>query len=154
MHQDVEELLSKRRQQLKDNPNLCKRKDIEPYAERIKNMLDLDIPLPMIQSWLHEKKYLKLTLQTLRNFVIKKFGEDFYKEYCLRNGWQKTKQNIPLKKSAEPRILKTAVQEVEEIPVQTRPLVLQHVSAEKLEQILNTHIDPKNIPSRPLPADW
>lgn len=153
MDKDVEEQLLKRRQQLKKNPNLLKRKWLKPFSARIRQMLDLDIPLPQIRSWLDDKKLVKITLQTLRNFVIKEFGEDFYKEYCLRNGWQKTKQNIPLKKSAEPRILKTAVQEVEEIPVQTRPLVVHHVSAEKLEQILNTHIDPKNIPSRPLPAD-
>ncbi|MDP1541501.1 MAG: hypothetical protein Q8K59_13375 [Nitrosomonas sp.] len=153
MHNDVEELLLKRKQQLKENPNLLKRKWIEPYSPRIKNMLDLDIPLPMIKSWLHEKKAIKITLQTLRNYVVKEFGEDFYKEYCLRNGWQKTKKNQTEKKHVEPIEKKSAVKVDGVIPVPERPVTINHVSEEELEKLLNTHFDPKDIPRRPLPDE-
>lgn len=148
----IKQLLIKKKRKVFENTHLKSRK-LKPYVTSIKKMLDVDISLPMIQEYFDETEKIKFTLQTLRSFVIKEFGEDYYKDYCKRNGWLKTKKNGDKKIPVEPKILKAAVQEIEKIPVQTQPLVVPHVSEEKLEQLLNTHIDPKNIPSRPLPAD-
>lgn len=148
----IKQLLMKKKRKDFENTHLKSRK-LKPYATSIQKMLSVDISLPMIQEYFDEKVKIKFTLQTLRSFVIKEFGEDYYRDYCKRNGWLKNKKSVDKKIPAEPRIQKTAVQEIEEIPVQTQPRVVPHVSEEKLEQLLNTHIDPKNIPRRPLPDD-
>lgn len=58
----------------------------------IKKMLDSDISLPVIFEWLREKE-IGMALTTLRRFVKKTYGEDFYAEYAKRNGWIKNKQH-------------------------------------------------------------
>lgn len=66
------------------------RTDLSPFSEKLKEMMNLDISLPVILEWL-EKQQFKTTLPALRRFVVRTFGEDFYHDFLKRNGWLKTK---------------------------------------------------------------
>lgn len=91
MDNDIKELLEKRDAQQLKNPRL-KSRLLSPHLGRIKEMLALDISLPLILSLLKEKKKIQITLQTLRNYVVREFGEEHYEEYCKRNGWLRSKR--------------------------------------------------------------
>ena len=91
MDKDIEELLEKQRQQNIKNQRL-RGHQIAPHAGKIEEMMKLNISLPLIKGWLEEKKGVVVTLQTLRNFTIKTFGQDHYIDFVTRNGWLKTKK--------------------------------------------------------------
>jgi len=69
------------------------------HHELIKKMMDADISLPLIFDWLKENE-VETALTTLRRFVKKTFGEGFYEDFSMRNGWQKNKQATPLGRTA------------------------------------------------------
>ena len=91
MDKDIEELLEKQRLQNMKNQRL-RGHQIAPYSGKIEEMMRLNISLPLIKGWLEEKKGVVVTLQTLRNFTIKTFGQDHYIDFVTRNGWLKTKK--------------------------------------------------------------
>lgn len=65
--------------------------DLAEFEAAIKKMMELDISLPLVLTWL-EKKGKITTLPALRRYVRKAFGEGFYENFASRNGWQKTKK--------------------------------------------------------------
>lgn len=88
MDNDIKDLLKLKAQQ----KSRARSHLIAPYSSTIKEMIDLDISLPLIKGWLKDKKGVAITLQTLRNFVIRDVGDQYYEAYCKRNGWMKTKR--------------------------------------------------------------
>lgn len=62
------------------------------HETAIKKLLDLDVSLPVILEWLVGKNKIETTLPALRRFVRRTFSEEFYDDFVVRNGWQKTKQ--------------------------------------------------------------
>lgn len=100
-----------------------------PFGATIKAMLDADVSLPLVRDWLEEDKQVKITLRTLRLFVLRQLGEEFYKDYCLRNGWQRTTQNSaalakPAREPAAP-ILKGASQQQQGEKPRATPVIGQ-----------------------------
>lgn len=73
-----------------------KKTDLSAYEAKLKEMLDLDISLPVILDWIFkeekDKKYT--TLPALRRYVVRTFGESFYHDFMKRNGWLKIKSKI------------------------------------------------------------
>ena len=65
--------------------------DLAEFEAAIRKMMELDISLPLVLTWL-EKKGKITTLPALRRYVRKAFGEGFYENFASRNGWQKTKK--------------------------------------------------------------
>ncbi|OFJ47565.1 hypothetical protein BA896_023155 [Janthinobacterium lividum] len=65
--------------------------DLSEFDTTLKEMMDLDISLPVILTWL-EKQEKQTTLPALRRYIRRVFGEEFYDRFLLRNGWQRTKQ--------------------------------------------------------------
>jgi hypothetical protein len=61
------------------------------YQTAIKQLMDLDVSLPVILEWLIEEKKIATTLPALRRFVIRIFGGQVYGDFVTRNGWQKRK---------------------------------------------------------------
>ena len=61
------------------------------HESSIKSLMELNVSLPVILEWLLGTKNISTTLPALRRFVKKVFGESFYGDFVLRNGWQKTK---------------------------------------------------------------
>ena len=95
---DKEKLLelmdeTRRRQRLKT--------DLGEFDEQIKEMMDLNISLPVVLGWL-EKQKKTTTLPALRRYVKRVFGDAFYDDFLRRNGWLKTK-------AAEPNKSKTTI---------------------------------------------
>ncbi|MET3122299.1 hypothetical protein AAKU67_001893 [Oxalobacteraceae bacterium GrIS 2.11] len=64
------------------------KKNLEEHLDLIKKMMDADISLPVVYEWLVDHG-IDTSLTTLRRFVIKKFGKNFYLDFVERNGWQK-----------------------------------------------------------------
>lgn len=84
---------------------------IVPFTARIREMMENNISLPLINEWLGKKEvagvHPVVTLQTLRNFVVRELGEAFYADYCNRNGWAKsTQQRAEKRNTAKPGNLK------------------------------------------------
>lgn len=67
-----------------------KKTDLLDFEPQLKEMMRLNISLPIILGWL-EKEDKKTTLPALRRYVKKAFGEDHYEEFTKRNGWMKVK---------------------------------------------------------------
>ena len=108
MDKDIEDLLEKQRQQ-----NLLLGHQIAPHTEQIREMMELNISLPLIRGWLEEKKAVTVTLQTLRNFVVKTFGQDHYSDFVTHNGWLKTKRLEDKKRRASDAV----VTDISSVPV-------------------------------------
>lgn len=75
--------------------------DLSEFDDRLKEMMRLDISLPVIVDWL-EKQEKKTTLQALRRYVRRTFGEEHYEEFVRRNGWMKTKGEKNEEKNKQP----------------------------------------------------
>lgn len=67
-----------------------RRTDLSAYDDKLKEMLDLNISLPVILDWLAKQESIT-TLPALRRHVVRTFGQDFYNNFLKRNGWLKTK---------------------------------------------------------------
>lgn len=65
--------------------------DLSAFSSKLKEMMDLNISLPVQLGWL-EKQGKKTTLPALRRFVNREFGEEKYEAFMRRNGWIKTKK--------------------------------------------------------------
>lgn len=80
---ELEELMreTQRRKRLKT--------DLSEFEPSLKEMMDLNISLPVMLDWL-ERKGVTTTLPALRRYVKRVFGEDFYNDFAKRNGWLKT----------------------------------------------------------------
>jgi hypothetical protein len=62
------------------------------YRETIVKLMDLNVQLNLIRDWLVEKQGEQLVVNTLRKYIIRSIGRDFYDEYLKRNGWTKTRR--------------------------------------------------------------
>lgn len=95
---DLDELIkeTQRRQRRKT--------DLSAYKAKLKEMLDLDISLPVILGWITKEEADKkfTTLPALRRYVVRTFGEGFYHDFMKRNGWLKTKSKITSKYNPTP----------------------------------------------------
>lgn len=65
--------------------------DFAEFKDPIKEMMRLNISLPIVLGWLI-KEGKKTTLPALRRYVVREFGEKNYEDYVIRNGWKKTKR--------------------------------------------------------------
>lgn len=74
-----------------------RRTDLSAYNEKLKEMLDLNISLPVVLDWLAKQETVT-TLPALRRYVVRTFGETFYHDFLKRNGWLKTKSQQVSKK--------------------------------------------------------
>lgn len=83
---------TRRRQRLKT--------DLAEFDGQMKEMMNLNISLPVILGWL-EKEGKTTTLPALRRYVKRVFGDAYYDDFVRRNGWLKTKAG-DLKKSEKP----------------------------------------------------
>lgn len=88
--------------------------DLSKFDTQIKEMMGLNISLPVILEWL-EKKGNKTTLPALRRYVKRVFGDNHYAEFMKRNGWLKTKHGKPIERQlvantekTEPRVAATS----------------------------------------------
>lgn len=63
--------------------------DLSAFDTYLKEMLDLNISLPVMMEWLLKEKQTTTTLPALRRYVRRVFGDDFYQAFLIRNGWQK-----------------------------------------------------------------
>jgi len=79
-----------------------KKTDLLDFEPQIKEMMRLNISLPIILGWL-EKEDKKTTLPALRRYVKKAFGEDHYEDFTRRNGWMKVKAEKEEQKPHEPK---------------------------------------------------
>lgn len=82
---ELDELLNEtqRRQRLKT--------DLSEFSDQLKEMMRLNISLPVILEWL-EKQKKTTTLPALRRYVKRVFGDEHYEDFVRRNGWHKTKK--------------------------------------------------------------
>ena len=69
--------------------------DLSAYEDKIREMLDLNISLPVVLEWLSKQGNVT-TLPALRRYVVRVFGEDVYHDFMKRNGWLKTKSKYKL----------------------------------------------------------
>ncbi|MDQ1835206.1 hypothetical protein [Massilia scottii] len=65
--------------------------DLSAFDARLKEMMDLNISLPVILTWLQEQDKTT-TLPALRRYIRRQFGDDLYDDFLVRNGWQRTKK--------------------------------------------------------------
>ncbi|MDD2845112.1 MAG: hypothetical protein PHT57_09175 [Rhodoferax sp.] len=81
-----------------------KKTDLSAYNNKLKEMLDLNISLPVILDWIikEEKNEKYTTLPALRRYVVRTFGEGFYHDFMKRNGWLKTKSKNTLQNDQMP----------------------------------------------------
>ena len=63
--------------------------ELAAHRDTIVKAMQRDIPLPVLLDWLQENRDIAVVLNTLRKYVVKKIGRDFYDEYLRRNGWSK-----------------------------------------------------------------
>jgi tRNA U38,U39,U40 pseudouridine synthase TruA len=75
--------------------------DLSQFDDKLKEMMRLDISLPVIVDWLSEQGKAT-TLQALRRYVKRIFGEDHYDNFVKRNGWSKTKSSKVIQKTKLP----------------------------------------------------
>lgn len=73
--------------------------DLTQFDPTLKEMMSANISLPVILEWLEGQKKVT-TLPALRRYIRRVFGEDFYDNFLVRNGWHRTKQNA--KRESEP----------------------------------------------------
>lgn len=109
---DKEKLLelideTRRRQRLKT--------DLAEFDEQMKEMMDLNISLPVVLGWL-EKQGKKTTLPALRRYVKRVFGDAYYDDFVRRNGWLKTKAG-ETKRSEKPRTAPTRASKSPDVAV-------------------------------------
>lgn len=119
--------------------------DLSEFDTTLKEMMDLDISLPVILTWL-EKQEKQTTLPALRRYIRRVFGEEFYDRFLLRNGWQRTKQEEKKKSTAtnpinEKKETKTAIE---------APAVKPHIKAkiatvEKVKEVTRGRFDPNQF---------
>lgn len=79
-----------------------RRTDLSAYDDKLKEMLDLNISLPVILDWLAKQESIT-TLPALRRHVVRTFGQDFYNEFLKRNGWLKTKSKGKFQPDSSPK---------------------------------------------------
>ena len=72
--------------------------DLAEFNVTLREMMELNISLPVILGWL-EKQGQATTLPALRRYIRRVFGEAFYDEFLVRNGWQRTKQEHEKRKT-------------------------------------------------------
>lgn len=63
------------------------------YRETIVKLMNLNVQLNLIRDWLVEKQGEQLVVNTLRKYIVRNIGREFYDEYLKRNGWTKTRRN-------------------------------------------------------------
>lgn len=61
--------------------------ELAVHRDSILKAMQRDIPLPVLLDWLRENRDISVVLNTLRKYVVKQIGRDFYDEYLRRNGW-------------------------------------------------------------------
>lgn len=66
--------------------------NLDELETAIKKLMGMNVSLPVVLEWLIEEKNIATTLPALRRFVRRSFGEAFYDEFAVRNGWQKKKR--------------------------------------------------------------
>ena len=66
--------------------------DLTQFDPTLKEMMTANISLPVILEWLEGQNKVT-TLPALRRYIRRVFGEDFYDNFLVRNGWHRTKQN-------------------------------------------------------------
>lgn len=113
-----------------------KKTDLSQFDGNLREMMDLDISLPVILDWLISKGQIT-TLPALRRYVRRVFGEEFYDDFTERNGWMKRKQEKPIsaESGTKPSVNK-----------QTKP-----PTPEEIRGILDMKVDLSSIPPSPLP---
>ena len=100
-----------------------RRTDLSAYNEKLKEMLDLNISLPVVLDWLAKQETVT-TLPALRRYVVRTFGENFYHDFLKRNGWLKTKSQQFSKKVSKkliPDSKDTEVPETKDKITETNP---------------------------------
>lgn len=65
---------------------------LEAYRESIVELMDLNVQLTLILKWLTQKQGEQLVVNTLRKYIVRNIGRDFYDEYLKRNGWTKARR--------------------------------------------------------------
>lgn len=73
------------------------------FETSIKKLMDLDVSLPVILEWLVEEKKISTTLPALRRFIRRTFGDQFYDDFTVRNGWKKSKIQHDAQSAFRPR---------------------------------------------------
>lgn len=73
--------------------------ELAAHRDSILKAMQRDIPLSVILEWLRESRDISVVLNTLRKYVVKQIGRDFYNEYLHRNGWIRSSKQ-PLKPAA------------------------------------------------------
>ena len=83
---ELDELLNetRRRQRIKT--------DLSDFSDRLREMMRLNISLPVMLEWLETQKKTT-TLPALRRYVRRVFGDAHYEDFVRRNGWLKTKKS-------------------------------------------------------------
>lgn len=78
--------------------------DLSAYQNKLKEMLDLNISLPVILDWIKKEEGDEkfTTLPALRRFVVRTFGEGFYYDFMKRNRWLKTKSTKKIQHDPTP----------------------------------------------------
>ena len=126
-------------QQLLDETQRRQRRktDLTEFEPAIKEMMDANVSLPVLLSWL-EKKGKVTTLPALRRYVRRVFGEDFYDEFVKRNGWQRTKE---LKQAAGTTNNKTETGDLTLAPPATDASAIPESPVDTVKSILRGDID-------------
>ena len=126
-------------QQLLDETQRRQRRktDLTEFEPAIKEMMDANVSLPVLLSWL-EKKGKVTTLPALRRYVRRIFGEDFYDEFVKRNGWQRTKEP---KQATGNTNSKTEPGDLLMTPQATDASALTESSVDSVKSILRGDID-------------
>ena len=126
-------------QQLLDETQRRQRRktDLTEFEPAIKEMMDANVSLPVLLSWL-EKKGKVTTLPALRRYVRRIFGEDFYDEFVKRNGWQRTKEP---KQATGNTNSKAGTGDLPVTPPATDASALPESSVDSVKSILRGDID-------------
>jgi hypothetical protein len=135
---------------LKTKEKQRRKTDLARFDPTLKQMMDADISLPVILTWLFEEKQTETTLPALRRYIRRVFGEEFYENFLFRNGWQRTKQQrtktIPVHEALYPSSSTKPTFKPASHAFKTKQLNEKAAtSVDRVKEITQGHFDPNQF---------